>query len=238
MPILLTSQSIKYFKNLYTKHKNHPFVLERIENSLNEKKRPDIDINLFWSTLIEIINATQAKSEELINSTNDTDYKIKKWDSIKGISHDELRELAYTEFMDRNIDKYSQNNARYAVSNRNFIKKQGEEKILKKINSCEVGNSSSEEKTCVFLQKLKGIGPKQSRSILQYLGLSHYQVPIDSSVLKQLELSGIDITDAKLDKERDYQETQTVIWNISKELNVLPCVFDAIGFVDRADELT
>lgn len=238
MPILLTSQSIKYFKNLYTKHQSHPFILERIENSLIETKKADIDINLFWSTLIEIINATQARSEELFNSINDTDYKIKKWDIVKGMSHDELRELAYTEFMDSNIDKYSQSNARYAVSNRNFIKKQGEDKILKKINSCEVGNSSSEEKTCVFLQKLKGIGPKQSRSILQYLGLSHYQVPIDSSVLKQLELSGIDITDAKLDKEREYQETQAVIWNISKELNVLPCVFDALWFVDRAEELT
>jgi thermostable 8-oxoguanine DNA glycosylase len=235
LPILITPQSIEYFKNLHAKHQNHPLVLERIENSSSDKKKQDIDINLFWSALVEIINATQDRSAGLNSPTNDTDYKIKKWDSIKDISHDELRELAYTEFMDSNIDKYSNNNARYAVSNRNFIKKQGEEKILKKINSCEVGNATSEEKTCVFLQKLKGIGPKQSRSILQYLGLSHHQVPIDSAVLNQLEISGIDITDAKLDKERDYQEVQNIIWNISKELNVLPCVFDAIGYTDRAD---
>ena len=210
MPILITPQSIEYFRKLYSKHQNHPFVLERIENSSNEKNRPDIDINLFWATLVETINATQARSAGFINPINDTDYKIKKWDSIKGISHDELRELAYTEFMDSNIDKYSKNNAKYAVSNRNFIKNQGEEKILKTINSCETGNSTSEEKTCVFLQKLKGIGPKQSRKILQYLGRSHYQVPIDSEVLNQLEISGIDITDAKL--------TRNAITKMSKML--------------------
>lgn len=227
MPLIITSQSIEYFKNLHKKHQNRPLVLERIENSSLDKNRQDIDINLLWLAFVETINATPV---------NDTGYKIKKWDSIKGISHDELRELAYTEFMDSNIETYSKNNARYAVSNRNFIKKQGEEKILKTINSCEVGNSTSEEKTCVFLQKLKGIGPKQSRNILQYLGRSHHQVPIDSSVLKQLENSGIDITGAKLDKERDYQEVQNAIWQISKELKVLPYVLDAIGFIDRADD--
>lgn len=39
-------------------------------------------------------------------------------------------------------------------------------------------------------EKYPGIGPKQSRNFIQWVGLSRYEVPLDSRVLKKLKELG------------------------------------------------
>ncbi len=79
MTITVTSQSIEFFRNLHSQHQKHPFVLERIEDTAAEKDRSDVDINVFWSALVEIINITEVSSTGLnkqINDFNKADYDL------------------------------------------------------------------------------------------------------------------------------------------------------------------
>jgi len=46
-----------------------------------------------------------------------------------------------------------------------------------------------EREACILLQELKGIGPKQSRNLRQALGLLRYEIPIDSRIVKWLNLN-------------------------------------------------
>lgn len=79
-----------------------------------------------------------------------------------------------------------------------------------------------------------GFGPKQSRNLWQWLGITRYEIPLDSRVAnwvsKNLSFS-IDIP--KLGDARYYEARLDRLQAVCAEANVLPCVFDAAAFNDE-----
>ena len=56
---------------------------------------------------------------------------------------------------------------------------------LEEVRLCP--GSKSERHAAEFIDKqLKGFGPKQSRNLLQWLGPSRYEIPLDSRITKWL----------------------------------------------------
>jgi hypothetical protein len=84
-----------------------------------------------------------------------------------------------------------------------------------------------------FLQaRFKGIGPKQSRNLIQWMGLSKYEIPLDSRIIKVLRdlqfpvpLSAIALAD-----EDYYCFIEDGIQLLMAKIGVYPCVFDACAF--------
>jgi hypothetical protein len=76
-----------------------------------------------------------------------------------------------------------------------------------------------------------GIGPKQSRNLWQWLGLTRYEIPLDSRISKwigsnlSIQIGGID-----LNEQRDYDAVLDCIQALCIEARVLPCMFDAAAF--------
>lgn len=77
-----------------------------------------------------------------------------------------------------------------------------------------------------------GLGQKQSRNFIQWLGLSRYEVPLDSRVLKKLKELGSNFvpSGSSLTDKVVYIFVQDVIQCIAKELNIYPCELDACIF--------
>jgi hypothetical protein len=80
--------------------------------------------------------------------------------------------------------------------------------------------------------KLAGFGPKQARNLLQIMGVTRYEVPLDSRVLKWLDqygfpypLSGNQLQDWAL-----YDILVDSIQEISRQIGVYPCLLDAAIF--------
>ena len=93
-------------------------------------------------------------------------------------------------------------------------------------------HSDLERQAARFLQKhLKGLGPKQSRNFWQSLGLTRYEVPVDSRVLrwcrKELEL---DLPSPALSDNKFYEMVVDALGALCQQVNVLPCLFDAAVF--------
>src|SRR3990172_11647897 len=80
--------------------------------------------------------------------------------------------------------------------------------------------------------QLLGLGPKQSRNILQLLGLTRYEIPIDSRMLKWLTEFGIHgLPDARmLSRPRIYIQVLDWIQELCRRADVYPCIFDAAVF--------
>jgi len=95
-----------------------------------------------------------------------------------------------------------------------------------------------ERKACEELRSyLQGIGTKQARNYLQLLGLTRYEVPIDSRFLSWFNELGIPIT--LNPKALSYAPTYNAVLDKIQELcvkaDVLPCILDACVY-GRKDE--
>lgn len=98
-------------------------------------------------------------------------------------------------------------------------------------------NSETEKETELFLvqyiqQQIKGFGPKQSRNFLQILGLTKYEIPIDSRISDWLNKFNfpIKLTSAGLSDPYFYQFVSEGIQNLCKKAEIYPCLLDAAIF--------
>jgi len=83
-----------------------------------------------------------------------------------------------------------------------------------------------------FQEKFKGIGPKQSRNLLQTMGLTRYEIPIDSRITKWLNSFGfpVKLTAQGLSDENYYNFISDGIQHLCRKSNIYPCVLDAAIF--------
>jgi hypothetical protein len=79
---------------------------------------------------------------------------------------------------------------------------------------------------------LEGIGPKQSRNLLQSIGLTRYEIPLDSRVVGWLrENLGWQVCMEGLSIDETYEELLDRVQASCEAAGVLPTVFDAAAFV-------
>jgi hypothetical protein len=83
----------------------------------------------------------------------------------------------------------------------------------------------------VLADNLHGIGPKQSRNLLQDLGLSRYEIPLDRRVTGWLRQNfGWAISADDLSEHESYDRLLDRVQEVCVEAGVLPTIFDAAAF--------
>jgi len=76
-----------------------------------------------------------------------------------------------------------------------------------------------------------GIGPKQSRNLWQWLGLTRYEIPLDSRICKWISTNlPVKVETKYLGDERYYDAVLDYIQTLCERADVLPCIFDAAAF--------
>ena len=96
-----------------------------------------------------------------------------------------------------------------------------------------------ERDTAMWLSdNFKGFGPKQSRNFLQALGLTRYEIPIDSRVTDWLRNDftfPLAVGSKALNDPDYYGFVNDAIREMCKEVGTYPCVLDAVLF-SRVDK--
>lgn len=100
------------------------------------------------------------------------------------------------------------------------------------------GDTSLERYAANFADdNLRGIGPKQSRNLWQWLGLTRYEIPVDSRVTSWLnrQTSHPEVRAVGLANRKYYEAVMDDIQALCQACGVLPCVFDGavFAFYDR-----
>lgn len=230
-----TSQKFLNGIKIFVKeHTNTDLVARRISRNIH-KEGVKISKQIFWRKLIMCFVTTQQNSgansrvRDFLNS-NSPILKISyclESKNIKKESFKELRECGLRR--NESIAKEIQ----HAVT---IIKNENEWiEILHKLKELrEVTDPEKEREVANYLRKkFKGIGPKQSRNLIQSIGLSQYEIPLDSRIIKVLkELNfAIPISSKALADENYYCFALDIIQDILEKINIIPCVFDACAFV-------
>ncbi len=76
-----------------------------------------------------------------------------------------------------------------------------------------------------------GIGPKQSRNLWQWLGLTRYEIPLDSRVCEWINNNlSEEIDVSRLSNHRYYDSVLNYLQSLCDQAGALPCIFDAAAF--------
>ena len=103
------------------------------------------------------------------------------------------------------------------------------------------GTKETERAVANYIQKtFKGFGPKQSRNLLQMLGLTRYETPIDSRVMNWLNPylpPHAQLTSRMLSGRKRYESILDDIQELCRKAKIYPRIFDAAVFskMDRSD---
>jgi thermostable 8-oxoguanine DNA glycosylase len=90
----------------------------------------------------------------------------------------------------------------------------------------------------IIIDNLKGFGPKQSRNLLQSLGLTKFEIPIDSRITKWLTAFGfpMKLSATALSDKNYYNFVLDGFQKICEACDIFPCVMDAAIFSSFDEE--
>lgn len=94
------------------------------------------------------------------------------------------------------------------------------------------GYSREREVANWLANEFRGLGPKQSRNFLQCLGLTRYEIPIDSRITKWLNEFGFPVVlnAASLSDPYYFAFVNDGVRELCKAAGTFPCVLDAVVF--------
>lgn len=230
----ITSHDIDGVKAVVNTHWNSPFVQDRLRRNLAEKK-PAVAQSRFWHALVAALLTTQQRSgpnsaasrfitkkpfplsyQACLQQADSENFFVVTISSFGGIRrHGKIGSELW-----KNLCRIKDG---FWPETRNQIER------LYEATSREV-----ESEVADFIdEKFSGFGPKQARNLLQGLGLTRYEIPIDSRITKWFNRFGFPVQlSATALADRDYYHfVSDGIQQLCCRSNVFPCVFDAAVFV-------
>ena len=224
---------------------DHPDVIRRQKRNV-ERQGISLSHSVIWKTHIGCLVTTQQKSgkgsavDKFLESTSPL-LSLNRCEAEK-----DLVKFAETELTIGKIWR-AKVISKQIQSNMKLFKGGGWrdlESILSRLK--EKPQPKKVERQCAdqVAQALDGLGPKQSRNFLQWLGLTQYEIPIDSRITKWLKRLGKKdslplLSSAALGESEYYCCVMDKLQDLCQSAGVLPCIFDAAVFVsaDRSEKM-
>ncbi len=226
-------KDVKKVKAFFDRHKNNPFVKNRISRNI-KKSSPKVTKDHFWEAMISCLLTTQQRSGP--------DSSVSKFICTKPfpLNFPICRSKTNLEkFVSNTITKFGgirrANRIAEAVSNNlEWLENGGWQGMFKMLDSLKNDKTIAvERESAEYIDdRLKGFGPKQSRNLLQTLGLTMYEIPVDSRIIKWLNYFGfpIKLSSGGLSDKNYYNFIQDGIQQLCERSDVYPCALDAAIF--------
>ena len=177
-----------------TSTEDNPFVRGRIATNLRDHK-PPVTKELFWEVMVACLLTTQQRSGPGSHVTRfiSTSPCLLRHELCRGQA--ELDVFVTKVLSEFGGLRRSTTIGREARANWTYLEGGGWEATLELLERVRLTPSPEAERDAARFvdEKFKGFGPKQSRNLLQGLGLSRYEVPIDSRITKWLNEFGFPI---------------------------------------------
>jgi len=235
----IEDSDISKVKSFFEANKNSAFVSNRIERNI-KKAIPQFSKDIFWEAMISCLLTTQQRSGPNSAITKFTCTKPFPLNYSAYIASDDPKAFAESILTNFGGIRRAKTISEEIQTNLNWLENGGWNtinKIVKKLS--ENQTIEAERKSAkIIMDNLKGFGPKQSRNLLQALGLTKYEIPIDSRITKWLTKFGfpIKLSATALGDENYYNFVQDGFQKICAACDIFPCVMDAVIFSSFDEE--
>ena len=224
---------IQKVTSFYDKQKNNSFVLNRIERNIR-KNLPPFSNDLFWEAMISCLITTQQRSGPDSAVTKFICTKPFPLNYPKCKSSDNLQSTSEGTITAFGGLRRGSRIAGEITFNFTWLENGGWDIIATMVDSLSRNQTPEmERKSCeVIIDNLKGFGPKQSRNLLQSLGLTRFEIPVDSRITKWLKAFGfpMKLSATALSDRNYYDFVLDGFQQICASCDIFPCVMDAAIF--------
>jgi hypothetical protein len=224
---------IQKVKAFFETQKNNAFVLNRIERNV-KKVLPQFSNDMFWEAMISCLITTQQRSGPNSSVTKficahpfPLNYsKCKASDNIQNTVEETITTFGGLR-RGKTIGEEVEFNFRWLGNSGWKIVHEIVEDMTKN-QTTETERKSAE----IIIDNLKGFGPKQSRNLLQSLGLTKFEIPVDSRITKWLTAFGfpMKLSATALSDKNYYNFVLAGFQRICEACDIFPCVMDAAIF--------
>jgi hypothetical protein len=228
----IEARDVKRVRELVAKYEDHPIVRDRKKRNV-ERVGVSRSKGSVWRVIVGCLLTTQQKSGP--------DSRVARFvrdgsELFRFSACARKRKLA--SFAESTISRYGLRRAatigREIEANFLWLSDGGWTKLRQHLKAFKSGSPARlEREVASFVSaNLSGFGPKQSRNMLQWLGLTQHEIPLDSRVLKWLNKSGfpIHLSAQGLADEAYYCLVLDGVQELCNYAKVLPCIFDAAVF--------
>lgn len=214
--------------------RNDGFVIERRRKNLTRKDIA-IDIEQFWqNSILCIFSSVQraGPNSHLVYFMKQSPFPLSLHEFHQAQDKLSLCQRALAQWPGI---RFRNRRTEYIIENYNIITDRNFWTTIQSFfESMKGGNRKLVERQCAnfISDKLKGFGPKQSRNLLQALGVSRYEVPIDSRILRWFDQNNFifPFSQSALSDERLYSFILDQIQHICEMIEEYPCILDASIF--------
>lgn len=198
-----------------------------------EKQNIVIDKEIVVKTLLMCLLTSQQRSGPnstvgqflRLNPFPVTIEKLTKTNNVEEFVKDTLKENGLTRYVNR-ISSFFASNCRKIVE-KNWT-------LIKELEELKTADSKLKERNIAdnLANDFNGFGPKQSRNFLQALGLTKYEIPIDSRITTWLNDFGfpVALTSSPLGDKGYYHFVSDGIQELCEKAEIYPCILDAAIF--------
>lgn len=226
-------EDIAKVKEFFDLHRDNAFVKMRIATNLMDDK-PPVTKEVFWEVMISCLLTTQQRSGP--------DSSVSRFISTNPfpLRHELCREQANLDtFVTGVLSKFgglrrSTTIGREAKANSTYLESDGWQATSEVLENVRLHQSPESERHAARYvdENFQGFGPKQSRNLLQGLGLSRFEVPIDSRITKWLNEFGfpVKLTANALSDRNYFEFVSDGFQRLAEACGIAPCVLDAAIF--------
>jgi len=222
----------KAYQDFIDQYKDHDFVRSRVARNI---KHVDVTISkgIFWEALLGCFLTTQQRS----GKGSRVELFLKSGDALLDVDHclklSNLKNVAETSLAKNGLRRTERIAAEidHAATQ---LKTVGWHHIRSQLETIASHTTANKERIVAHFLKehFLGLGPKQSRNLIQWMGLSKYEIPLDSRMVKVLRdlTFPVPLSPTALADEGYYCFIEDAIQLLMAQINVYPCVFDACAF--------
>lgn len=230
----ISAKEISFLKEFISKQDDSFMEYRRIKNV--ERTNILLDIDTIIRGITMCLLTTQQRSgpdTPISNFLNLRPFPFTK-SSISKTDHPQ--KFVAEVLASYNLTRFSQKIPEYLVQNINTLLMPNEWELFQvKLHDLQQNNGKELERITAdqVQDKLIGLGPKQARNLLQFLGLTQYEIPIDSRIAKWLLVDfgfPFPITPKVLQDRQYYHFIMDQIQVLCERTDILPCMFDAAVF--------
>jgi len=217
----------------FDRHQDTVFVRKRRETNLRDHK-PPVTKPDFWRVMVGCLLTTQqrsgpdtAVSRFLLTKPFPLGYSL-------CCQQSDLAAFATGLLTDFGGLRRSNTIGKELAANMSYLEDGGWKPTFKHLDEVRLNSTpQTERRAAEFIdEKLMGFGPKQSRNLLQGLGLSRYEIPVDSRITKWLNDFGFPVTlTANALSDRNYYNfVSDGFQRLCEACKIMPCLLDAAIF--------
>ena len=213
-------------------NKANKFVLDRKKRNISRKK-VDLSKERLWFVHVGCQVTTQQRSgpKSLVSKFLKSDSVILSYETC--INSSDIEQLIQTELSKAGLRR-SSIIAKNLDNILSMLERGGWGELIEKLETIEKNTTKKKEQIVAkyIANQFAGLGPKQSRNYIQWLGLARYEIPVDSRITKTMKKLGCSFVPkaSALNDETVYLLVQDGLQQVAKKLGIFPCILDACVF--------